>query len=169
MERKTHTEEAGQHDSELREPPRQRGKWTTIGLALGTLQQQVRDVLSVTTGEQRRRAVHMGDDSMGFVEKSIEVAKQKQDLLRRGFDLDELQRDFDSRKRLHALELQLTQLLEQVHNAVVAHGSDAMSGALEIYASVQDDDGEGADALRKLLGKRFVRSAPNSVPEPASP
>ncbi|GAB3389702.1 hypothetical protein [Lysobacter fragariae] len=143
-------------------------KWNAIGLALGTLQQEVKDALSVTTGDQRQRAVRMGDGSVAFVDKAVEVAKQNLDLLRRGFDFDELQRDVDSRKRLHALELQLTQLLEQVHNAVVAHGSDAMSGALEVYASVQDDDGEGADALRKLLGKRFVRSAPKDAPEPAS-
>jgi hypothetical protein len=32
---------------------------------------------------------------------------------------------------------------------------------------VQDDEGEGADALRKLLGKRFVRSAAKDAPEPA--
>jgi ribosomal 50S subunit-associated protein YjgA (DUF615 family) len=141
-------------------------QWNIIGLAFGTLQQELRDALSVTTGEQRQRAVRMGDGSVAFVEKSIEVAKQNQDLLRRGFDLDELQRDFESRKRLHALELQLTQMLEQVRNAVVAHGSDAMAGALEIYGAVQDDEGEGADALRKLLGKRFVRSATKDVPEP---
>jgi len=143
-------------------------KWNAIGQAFGMLQQELKDALSVTTGEQRQRAVRMGDGSVAFVEKAIEVAKQNQDLLRRGFDLDELQRDVDSRKRLHALELQLTQMLEQVHNAVVAHGSDAMSGALEVYSAVKDDDGEGADGLRRLLGKRFVRTAPKGEPEAVS-
>ena len=59
-------------------------QWNTIGLAFGTLQQEVRDALSVTTGDQRQRAVRMGDGSVAFVEKSIEVAKQNQELLRRG-------------------------------------------------------------------------------------
>jgi hypothetical protein len=36
------------------------------------------------------------------------------------FDFDELQRDAESRKRLHALDLELTQMLGQVRNALFA-------------------------------------------------
>ena len=140
-------------------------QWNTIGLAFGMLQQEVRDALSVTPviSASARCAWAMARWPSS---RSRSRSRSRTRNCFVAVDLDELQRDFESRKRLHTLELQLTQMLEQVRNAVVAHGSDAMAGALEIYGAVQDDEGEGADTLRKLLGKRFVRSAAKDVPEP---
>jgi hypothetical protein len=168
MESNIQTEEAGQMTQNYGNRHVSAEQWDAIGLAFGNLQQAIKNALSVITGEQRQRAVRMGDSSVAFVDKALEVARQNPDLLRRGFDIDEFQRDVESRRRLHALEMQLTQLLEQVRNAAIAHGSDAMSGALEVYSSVKDDDGDGADGLRRLLGKRFVRTAPKEAAKPAA-
>jgi hypothetical protein len=142
-------------------------KWDAIDARFVELQREVKDAVSVISGEQRQRALRMGDGSVAFVDKALEVARQNPGLLRRSFDIDEFQRDVESRRRLHAFEMQLTQMLEQVRNAAIAHGSDAMSGALEVYASVKDDEGDGADGLRRLLGKRFVRNAPKPKSETA--
>jgi len=135
-------------------------QWDAIDARFVELQREVKGAVSVISGEQRQRVLRMGDGSAAFVDKALEVARQNPGLLRRNFDINEFQRDVESRRRLHAFEMQLTQMLEQVRNAAIAHGSDAMSGALEVYASVKDDDGDGADGLRRLLGKRFVRNAP---------
>ena len=143
-------------------------KRTAIATALSAFSGEVQEALSPLTAAQRKGAVRMGDGSVAFVEKAIEIGKNNPDLLRRGFDIAELERDLDSRAYLHSLELQVTQVLELVRNAVIAHGSDAMVGGLEVYASVKDDEGEGVNALRKLLGKRFERAGHKDVPAPVS-
>jgi hypothetical protein len=143
-------------------------KRTAIAAALSTFIGELDDALSPLSASQRKGAVRMGDGSVAFLEKAIEVGKNNPELLRRGFDIAEVERDLDSRAWLHALELQLTQTLELVRNAVIAHGSDAMVGGLEIYASVKDDEGDGVNAMRKLLGKRFERAGHKDVPAPVS-
>jgi len=103
-------------------------QWNTIGLAFGTLQQEVRDALSVTPviSASARCAWAMARWPSS---RSRSRSRSRTRNCFVAVDLDELQRDFESRKRLHALELQLqlqlTQMLEQVRNAVIAHGSDA--------------------------------------------
>ena len=56
--------------------------------------------------------------------------------------------------------MRLTRLMEKVHDTDTALGSDAMVAALEGYAFLKAaGKGEGVDALRTLLGKRFEGSA----------
>lgn len=143
--------------------------WGAIGLSYDNFLAELKVALSSMTGDERKSAVRMGDGSVPFVEHARVIGKENPDLLRRGFDMEEFERDVETRKRLHDLELRMTQTLELVRNAATAHGSDAMVGALEIYAAVKDDEGEGVALLRKLLGKRFERSAGNKdVPGPAA-
>ena len=143
-------------------------KRTAIAAALANFIGEVQEALSPLSASQRKSAVRMGDGSVAFVEKALEVGRNNPDLLRRGFDIAEVERDLDSRAYLHSLELQMTQVLELVRNAVIAHDSDAMVGGLEIYAAVKDDEGDGVNALRKLLGKRFERAGHKDVPAPVS-
>ena len=133
-------------------------RWALISEKCEALAVEAQDALSPMSEDQKVRSVRMGDGSIAFVEKAVEVATENLGMLPRNFDMDELLRDIESRQRLHALRLKLTRLLEQVQNAEVAHGSDAMSDTLEIYSFTKNAEGQGVDALRRLMGKRFERA-----------
>jgi hypothetical protein len=125
--------------------------------------------LSPMTADQKLRVVRMGDGSVAFVEKAMEIATDNPGMLPGNFDLDELKRDELARQRMRSMGMKLTKVLEKVQNAEVAHGSDAMAGSLDIYAIAKTSgDSEGVEALKKMLGKRFERSAPKETPAPAS-
>lgn len=102
--------------------------------------------------------------SVAFVDKAIEVADAHPDMLARSFDMDELKRDRFAAAQFRGMRLKLMQAMELCQNAEVAHGSDAMAGALDIYNFAKAARGEGVDAMRKLLGKRFERAGHKDVP-----
>ena len=85
------------------------------------------------------------------------MADTHPDMLSRSFDLDEVKRDRFAAGQFRSLRMKLMQAIELCHNAEIAHGSDAMAGALDIYNFAKAARGEGVDAMRKLLGKRFER------------
>lgn len=116
------------------------------------------------TAEQKLRAVRMGDGSVAFVDKAIELGDAHPDMLPRSFDMDELKRDRFAAAQFRSVRLKLMQAIELCQNAEVAHGSDAMAGALDIYNFAKAAKGEGVDAMRKLLGKRFDRPGHKDVP-----
>lgn len=143
-------------------------QWAGITQKCETFISELQQALSPMTAEQKQRVVRMGDGSVAFVDKAIEVASENPGLLPRNFDLDELRRDEESRGRMRAMAMKLTRLLEQVQNAEVAHGSDAMAGALDIYAFAKTaGDGEGVEALKRMMGKRFERTGQKEAPAPA--
>lgn len=133
-------------------------KWALISEKVEAFMTELGDALSPVTEDQKLRAVRMGDGSVAFVEQAVEVATKNLGMLPRNFDVEELQRDMVSRQRLHSLRLDLMKVLERVQNAEVAHGSDAMSGALDVYHFTKSAEGEGIESLRKMMGKRFERS-----------
>jgi len=125
--------------------------------------------LSPMTADQKLRVVRMGDGSVAFVEKAMELATDNPGMLPGNFDLEELKRDELARQRMRSMGMRLTKLLEKVQNAEVAHGSDAMAGSLDIYAFAKAaGEGQGVEALKKMLGKRFERSTPKDTPAPVS-
>ena len=73
-------------------------KWDAIDARFVELQREVKDAVSVISGVQRQRVLRMGDGSVAFVDKALEVARQNPGLLRRSFDIDEFQRDAESRQ-----------------------------------------------------------------------
>lgn len=143
-------------------------KWALISEKVEAFMTELGEALSPVTEDQKLRAVRMGDGSVAFVEQAVEVAVKNPGMLPRNFDVDELQRDMVSRQRLHSLRLDLMKVLEKVHNAEVAHGSDAMSGALEVYNFTKSAEGEGVESLRKMMGKRFERSPQQDVVAPVA-
>ena len=143
-------------------------QWDNICKMCDDFTAEIEKSLSPMTVDQKQRVVRMGDGSVAFVEKAIELATDNPGMLPRNFDLDELKRDELARQRMRSMGMKLTKLLEKVQNAEVAHGSDAMAGGLDIYAIAKTSgESEGVEALKKMLGKRFERSS-QKEPAPAS-
>lgn len=132
------------------------GQWAAVDQAIDALNAALEPVLVALASEQRRRAVKMGDGSEAFCRQALDVITENIALMPRNFDLDEMRRDLATHDALHARAVRLTRLMEKVHDTDTALGSDAMVAALEGYAFIKTaGKGEGVDALRKLLGRRF--------------
>jgi hypothetical protein len=144
-------------------------QWDRICKMCEDFLNELDQALSPMTADQKLRVVRMGDGSVAFVGKAIELADDNPGMLPGNFDLDELKRDELARQRMRSMNMKLTKVLEKVQNAEVAHGSDAMAGSLDIYAFAKTSgDSEGVEALKKMLGKRFERAGHKDVPAPVS-
>lgn len=145
-------------------------EWNSVNASVDAFNQRLVQMASPMTADQKQRAVRMGDGSVAFVDKALEVAEGNPGILTRAFDLEEVKRDRASAAQFRNLRLKLLQAIELCQNAEIAHGSDAMAGALDIYhfAKAADGVGVGVDAMRKLMGKRFERAGHKDVPAPAT-
>lgn len=143
-------------------------QWVTVDQLLASLQGVLQPMLVAVTPAEKRAMVKMGDGSEAFCRQAVEVMAENLALMPRGFDLAEMRRDLSAHDALTARMVKLTRLLEQMRNAEMALGSDVMVSALEGYAVLKAvGKGEGVEALKKLLAKRFAvgpREAAEKVP-----
>jgi hypothetical protein len=143
-------------------------EWSDFNQQVDSISTRIQQMASPMTADQKQRAMRMGDGSVAFVDKAIEIADSNLEMLPRAFDLDEVKRDRYAAAQFRGLRLKLMQMLELCTNAEIAHGSDAMAGGLDIYAFAKSAEGAGVDTMRKLLGKRFERAGHKDVPAPVS-
>jgi hypothetical protein len=132
-------------------------EWADVDEVLGKLQGMLAPLLVAVTPADKRAMVKMGDGSEAFCRKAVDVMEENLALMPRGFDLAEMRRDLSTHDAVNARVVKLTRLLEQLRNAEMALGSDVMVSALEGYAVLKAvGKGDGVEALKKLLGKRFA-------------
>lgn len=145
-------------------------QWEPVDSAIAALSEAVKQVLVPLGATSRQRVVKMGDGSEAFCRKAADVAAENLDVMPRNFDLEEFRRDLASHDAINARIVRLTQVLEQMRNTEMALGSDAMVAALEAYSHLKNSDGEGAEALRHMLGERFASNGRRKTdPAPSTP
>ncbi len=132
--------------------------------AISTIKNRMPYLIALTT-EERRKIFKMGDKSVAFVNKSLEVAIQNQGILTRDFDLEEMQRDVALYAQLQSMMMALTQLMEQIDGTMIQVGAEAYYAGRAVYKLTQmGGDGKALDELTELLGQRFTRkSKPSGV------
>ena len=131
--------------------------WAELDAAIAKMQELLQPMLVAMTPAAKKSLVKMGDGSEAFCRKALEVMEENAALIPHGFDLAEMRQDLATHDALYARVLKLTQLLEQARNAEMALGSDVMVSALEGYAVLKAvGKGDGVEALKKLLGRRFA-------------
>ena len=132
-------------------------QWAEVDDLLVRLQAALQPVLVAVTPTDKKMMVKMGDGSEAFCRKATDVMEENAALMPRGFDLSEMRRDLVTHDAINARVVKLTRLLEQMRNAEMALGSDVMVSALEGYAVLKAvGKGDGVEALKKLLSKRFA-------------
>jgi hypothetical protein len=142
-------------------------QWGKVDEAINALTTALEPMLIGLSADQRQRVVKMGDGSVAFCRTALDVITENAGLMPRNFDIDEMRRDLESHDALNARVVRLTKLLEKAHHTDMALGSDTMVAALEGYAFLKTaGKGEGVDALRKLLGKRFEGNGNRAEAEP---
>lgn len=146
-------------------------QWSAVDQAIDTLEQALAGMLLALTPDDRQRVVKMGDGSVAFCRKALDVMAENSGLLPRSLDIAEMRRDLAAHDALNARMVRLTRLVEKGRDTDMALGSDVMASALEGYAFLKiAGKGEGLHGLRKDLSRRFENNGPRRdapVPAPA--
>lgn len=112
------------------------------------------------TPEERHALPKMGDKSVSFVQKALELAQQYPTLVPPYMDVDELRRDFKLAENLRTIFNALSVLYEKISDTYLAAGSEAYLAALSFYNSAKQAAKQnipGTDYVVNELGKRFER------------
>lgn len=145
-------------------------QWAKVDAALSALSEALEPILIGLRPDERQRVVKMGDASEPFCRQAANVIGENLELMPRNFDYAEMRRDLSSHDALNARMVRLTRLLERVQHTEMALGSDVMVAALDGYAYLKTaGKGEGVEALKRMLGRRFDTSPrkPEPAPTPA--
>lgn len=108
--------------------------------------------------EQRREVLPMGDASLPFVEKALEYAKSRPELLPAYIQVDEFEIDVKAVEDLNSLIKPLEQLLAKLKDTQLLSGAEAYKTARSIYSALKsaaEDNAPGAKVMVDDLGKRF--------------
>lgn len=119
------------------------------------------------TPDARRELPKIGDKSVAFVRKSVEMAQEGAAYLPGAFDAEEFKSDMTLYDTLIPFLQKATKLQELLDDTLILIGSDLYVAALDHYAAARrSGDTGGLDALMGELGKRFTRRAPAAVLPP---
>lgn len=102
--------------------------------------------------------VLMGDKTIAFVEKAIDLAKNNPSLIPSYIDAAEMEKDYNLSRDLSAVATEMTALLEKIRETSYAAGSDAYNAALQFYTASKAAEKAGVPGLTSIvseLGKRF--------------
>ncbi len=125
--------------------------------------------LVALSADQRRDLLHLGDRTEAFVRRAQYMANRHTGILARDFNLDELNSDLDLYYGLREVQQALLHLTELVNDTVAAVGSDAYSGALDVYAYAKLADADGVNELRALMSRRFQGQGQGGSAIPGQP
>ena len=126
-----------------------------------TLVQEIDKLLPFTINlspDDMRALVTMGDKSIPFVDKSLELAKQNPEFVPKFMDVEEFTNDFDLTKQMRKIINVMMPLTEKIRDTFYAVGSEAFFQARVFYGSTKTAakaDVPGTDDIVKELGKRY--------------
>lgn len=121
------------------------------------------------TPDERRELPKMGDKSVAFVRKSVEMAQEGSAYLPGAFDAAEFKSDMTLYDTLLPFLQKATKLQELLDDTLVLVGSDLYVAALDHYsAAKRSGETGGLDGLMGDLGRRFTRRTPAAGVPPVS-
>ena len=89
------------------------------------------------SAEERQQVPKMGDKSIAFVEKALELAATNAELVPPYLNIEELGIDLQLSKQLLPIEMALASLSEKVSDTQMAAGSDAYTASLIFYNTMK--------------------------------
>lgn len=122
---------------------------------------ELNEILAFTidlSNEDKHGLVLMGDKSIAFVDKALEMARLNKELVPAYLDIAEVEKDFKLANDLAAIMFEVESLHEKIRNTYLAAGSDAFYGALSFYDGLKAANKAGIPGLNSMLeelAKRF--------------
>ena len=141
---------------------------TEIKTAVIVIREKLPFLVSLTQDE-RKRLPKAGQNSLAFVENSLQAAKNNPNILPSSFNTTEFGSDVALFATLTDLNTSIAQLASQVDDTRMAVGSEAMSGARQVYDYVKAavKTTPGLKPVADQLGERFQKTS--AAPKPVTP
>jgi len=125
---------------------------------LQALEKKMVFLQSLTRGE-RQALPKMGDRSVAFVQKALEVGIQHTELMPRYFEPEDMQKDVGLYQQLTRIELAVSRLRQRIQDTMHVAGSEAYVASLSVYKSLQNlPSSAGLENVLSEMSKRFARS-----------
>jgi len=110
--------------------------------------------------KQRREVAKMGDKTLAFVDKSLELMDQNPELIATFLNVSEARKDYELARSLYDILLALKPIVRALEDAMILAGSEAYEASLIYYAIIKSaakGKEPGIQALYDELHKRFPR------------
>jgi len=136
------------------------GQFLTRLKPLKTIKDAMPFLMDLTT-EERKRMLKLGDKSIAFVTKAMELAVQNPDFLPRSFSIEEIKKDVELYRNINGIKQAVIQLAELIDDTTMQAGSEAYSSALVVYQYAKNSrvGTKGLDELVDDPGKLFIRKS----------
>lgn len=107
--------------------------------------------------------VKAGNSFAPFIQQAYNTVNDHPEIMPGVFDTDEFKRDCELSRDLGVIETQARELANSLENTLMAANSDAMNGALEVYAAVKQnrDKVPGLNVVAEDMAEFFKRSKRN--------
>ena len=139
-----------------------------IKAAVANIRQRLPFLVSLTPDE-RKALPKAGPNSLSFVQNSLTAAQNNPNILPGSFNTGEFNSDVNLFAVLTDLNTSIAQLASQVDDTRMAVGSEAMSGARQVYDYVKAavKTTPGLKPVADQLGERFQKTS--AAPKPVTP
>lgn len=124
--------------------------------------------LFVLEKSEKADLLRMGDKSVAFVDKSLEIARQDNALLEAFVDVPALERDVDAIARLRALSFKIDRIASAINDSKALAGHEAYSTSLMVYSLMKNAAKMGHPGAKEKveeLKQRFPRTRKKSAAE----
>ena len=124
--------------------------------AIGVIDKRMPWLLTLTP-EESRGLRNLGFDGLPFAMAALDAVRANIDFTRRGFDLEEFEKDVTLYHKLSQVRARLAPLAQKVTQTAQVAGSDMMVTSDDIYEDITRDNGETAavQAARQQMKKRY--------------
>ena len=139
---------------------------TEVDGAIKVLETVLLPKLSVLSTKEKQDLLIMGDKSVAFVDKAMEVAKQEKELLKTFIDVEAFEKDVVAIDSLRAFKFKLAQVFSGIEDSYAISGSEAYRTALMVYSLMKNAahmNHPGAKDKVSELAERFPRGRKRKV------
>ena len=130
----------------------------SIVTKLSSLKSDFNFLISILPGEKNEH-VKVGNVMLPLLDMARDVVATHPEIISAIFDKEEFIKDYQLTKDLAPISTQLMELAAAVETTLFAANSDAMVGALEVYAAVlqNEDKVPGLDVIAAQMREFFKR------------
>lgn len=132
-----------------------------VDTAFATLKAVLMPKLRVLEKSEKRDLLRLGDKTVAFVDKSLEIAKQDASLLGAFVDVDAMGSDVNAINTLRSYEYQFNELLSAIDDSFALAGHEAYNASLMVYSLMKNAEKMGHPGAKEKvaeLKKRFPRT-----------
>ncbi|WP_439185317.1 hypothetical protein [Carboxylicivirga taeanensis] len=136
--------------------------------AIKVLEQVLMPKLFVLEKSEKADLLRMGDKSVAFVDKSLEIAKQDTALLNAFVDVSALEKDVDAITRLRGLSFKLDRIASAIEDSKALAGHEAYNASLMVYSLMKNAAKMGHPGAKEKvaeLKQRFPRARTKKTSE----